>query len=100
MSDLTSLQPIGDAHLLVEFEVETIDGKPNVTVNGAYSDGERGGFIEASCFSEDQLCRWEASIREELLGDADQLNLLARAAGKAKSRRFTGEPVSAFGALS
>lgn len=100
-SDLTSLQPIGDAHLLVEFELDTINGKPNVTVNGAYGDGERGGFIEASCFSADQLVRWESAIRLEVLDDGEQRNTLARACGKANSRRFSTEPEqhSAFGSF-
>ena len=66
MSDLTSNQRLGDATVLVEFEVEQINGRPNVTINGAFAIGDQGGFIEASCFSEGQLVAWESAISEEL----------------------------------
>lgn len=100
-SDLTSLQPIGDAVLLVEYCVEQVNGRPNVTVNGAFDGGESGGFIEASCFSEKQLRAWEAAIRLEVLDDCDQRNTLYRAAGRANSRRFDAEPqlLTGWGAL-
>lgn len=64
MSDLTSLQPLGDARVLVVFEINKCDGKPNVAALGVYIEAE---FVEASCFSEDQLGRWEASIQLEEL---------------------------------
>lgn len=67
MSDLTSNQPLGDSTVLVEFEVESINGRPNVTVNGAFAGGDHGGFVEASCFSEKQLVAWESAILLEQL---------------------------------
>lgn len=101
MSDLTSNQFLGDSTVLVEFELEPINGKPNVTINGAFVIGESGGFVEASCFSADQLSRWGQSIQIEVLEGDYRSNTLARAAGKANGRRFCAEPEqhSAFGSL-
>ena len=67
MSDLTSLQPLGGARVLVEFEQHTDNDKPQVVVTGCFILAE---FVEASCFSEDQCKRWEAAILLEVLEDA------------------------------
>ena len=67
MSDLTSLQPLGDARVLVEFEQHTDNGKTQVAVNGCFITND---WVEASCFSADQCARWEAAILLEVLEDA------------------------------
>ena len=67
MSYLTSLQTLGDARVLVEFEQHTDNGKPQVVVNACFVAND---WVEASCFSEDQCKRWEAAILLEVLEDA------------------------------
>ena len=59
MSDLTSLQPLGETSVLVEYTRHTFNDKPQVAVSGAYVNGE---FVRASSFSERQLSRWESDI--------------------------------------
>ena len=65
--DLTSLQPLGDARVLVEFEQNTENDKLQVVVNGCFIERQ---FVEASCFSADQCQRWESAILLEVLEDA------------------------------
>ena len=72
----TSLQPLGQSKVLVEFEYEPEclgygdhpDESAQVNITGAYINGE---FVGAESFAEWVVESWEAKIWEEVQSDAD-----------------------------
>jgi hypothetical protein len=62
---LTSLQPLGDASVLVEYDLGAF-GTPCIT--GAYIAGE---FVDSTEFSPARLSKWHAAISRELEKDRE-----------------------------
>lgn len=64
VSEQTSIQPLGEASVLVEFLVHTDNGKPQVVVSGCYV---KGAFVRAGNFDSSTLIFWEQRILEEVM---------------------------------
>jgi hypothetical protein len=64
----TSLQPLGDAMILVDFVLTSFG---SVAVNGAWIKAE---FVESHCFSKAVLETWRCAIQRET--DSDFMGLV------------------------
>jgi hypothetical protein len=62
MTNLTSLQPLGFAQVLVCYESEDA-----ITITGALIDGD---FVDADQFSGKVICQWERAIELEVRRDS------------------------------